>query len=253
MFRRFGYMLRDFLKLTFDGIVLRKDLARYELFERVGRHLYPKIRLADYGRSYLVDESFAAKLNRFPAVDSRRMYDRRYLLDQVVASIANLPGDAAECGCYQGASAYLICEQLKEKHKKLHLFDSFAGLSSPQMVDGEYWKPGALACSLTDVQRNLASYSFVQYHPGWIPERFSEVNQNQFCFVHLDVDLYQPTLDSLQFFYPRLVSGGALLLDDYGFLTCPGARKACDDYFADKRERIIHLPTGQGLVMKRDQ
>ena len=41
-----------------------------------------------------------------------------------------------------------------------------------------------------------------------------------------------------------------LLCDDYGFVTCPGATLAMDDFFDDKPEEIVHLPTGQGLVIK---
>jgi hypothetical protein len=41
-----------------------------------------------------------------------------------------------------------------------------------------------------------------------------------------------------------------MVCDDYGFDSCPGARRAMDDFFAERPECIIHLPTGQGLVLK---
>jgi O-methyltransferase len=53
-----------------------------------------------------------------------------------------------------------------------------------------------------------------ELHPGWIPSAFSAVAGRSFSFVHLDVDLYQPTLDSLDFF-PRLADGGAIITDNY--------------------------------------
>jgi hypothetical protein len=61
--------------------------------------------------------------------------------------------------------------------------------------------------------------------------------------------LYQPTFASVSFFYPRMNSGGLMLFDDYGFATCPGARRAIDEFFADKPEPIIDLPTGQAFVL----
>jgi hypothetical protein len=61
--------------------------------------------------------------------------------------------------------------------------------------------------------------------------------------------LYQPTLDSVVFFYPRMNRGGLMLFDDYGFATCPGARRAIDEFFTDKPEPIIDLPTGQAFVL----
>jgi O-methyltransferase len=92
----------------------------------------------------------------------------------------------------------------------------------------------------------------VYYHRGWIPERFDEVKDLQFAFVHVDVDLHEPTRDSLVYFYERLVPGGILLCDDYGSAACPGAKQAFDELIADKPERsVIHLPTGQGFIVKR--
>src|SRR5688572_31529904 len=57
-----------------------------------------------------------------------------------------------------------------------------------------------------------------------------------------DVDVYQPTRDSLEYFYPRLVTGGILVCDDYGW---PGARKAVDDFrpACGSRRRCIFRPT----------
>jgi hypothetical protein len=100
------------------------------------------------------------------------------------------------------------------------------------------------------VKANLSHYPNVEILRGWIPERFPEVSSLSFCFVHIDVDLYQPTLDSLSFFYPRLVRGGLIVCDDYGFSTCPGATRAFDEYMKDKPEKIIHVPTGQGFIIK---
>lgn len=90
----------------------------------------------------------------------------------------------------------------------------------------------------------------IVFHKGWIPERFADVAQRKFCFVHVDVDLFQPTRDSLEFFYPRMVRGGIILCDDYGFTSCPGAQTAFDTYLADKPEKVVNLPTGQGFIVR---
>jgi len=132
----------------------------------------------------------------------------------------------------------------------MHLFDSFEGLPEPGAEDGSYWHAGDLACSEEAARHNLAGFSHIEYYPGWIPSRFPDVADHRFCFVHVDVDLYWPTRDSLDFFFPRLYPGGMLVCDDYGFDSCPGARRAMDEFFADRRERVIHLPTGQGMVIK---
>ena len=89
------------------------------------------------------------------------------------------------------------------------------------------WAAGSLACSPVQVAANLAEFAdLVSFHGGWIPERFNDVAEARFCFVHIDVDLLQPTREVLEFFYPRMVAGGLIVCDDYGFDTCPGARHA---------------------------
>ena len=103
---------------------------------------------------------------------------------------------------------------------------------------------------LDEVQNNLREMAtHIVYHKGWIPEGFDKNAQDVFSFVHIDVDLHQPTLDSLAYFYPRMSRHGVILCDDYGFETCPGARKAFDDFFKATGDVVLHLPTGQGMVI----
>ena len=150
------------------------------------------------------------------------------------------------------------CGSRAGRARRHHIFDSFEGLSEPSGPDRPSdarawaWQRGDLSVPIETVRQNLRRFDFVAYHRGWIPERFHEVAERRFCFVHVDVDLYQPTRDSIEFFYERLVPGGVLLCDDYGFTTCPGARRAFDEFVADKPERsVVHLTTGQGLIVKR--
>ena len=69
--------------------------------------------------------------------------------------------------------------------------------------------------------------------------------------MHIDVGLYQPTRDSLKFFYPRTSPGGMIVCDHYGYVNCPGTKQACDELAADWPERWLHLPTDQGLLTKQ--
>lgn len=100
-----------------------------------------------------------------------------------------------------------------------------------------------------EIHRNLEKFKCYTLLTGWIPERFSEVDDQQFCFVHIDVDLYQPTLDSLSFFYAHMNPRGIMLFDDYGFRSCPGARRAIDEFLEDKPENVVLVPTGQAFVI----
>ena len=68
--------------------------------------------------------------------------------------------------------------------------------------------------------------------------------------MHIDVDLYGPTHDSIEFFYPRLNKGGIIVCDDYMHNTCPGATKAIDEFLDDKSEKMIALSGGGGFMLK---
>ncbi len=185
--------------------------------------------------------------------------ERHYIVYSMAKSAANLPGDTAECGVYRGASSFMICMANKGKpNYEHHGFDSFEGLSQPEAVDipsdnqAYTWKERDLVSSLDIAARHLSRFPFVRLYKGWIPDRFSEVADRQFSFVHIDVDLYQPTRDSLAFFYERTMPGGIIVCDDYGSINCPGATKAFDEFLSDKQEQqVIQLTTGQGFIVKR--
>ena len=226
--------------------------ARFILAERIFQVLVPGQHVAEFGRSFFFDRDFAACYERF-AESNYRAYDRRYALSQFARLAVRLSGDFAECGVYRGATAFLLARALDgaPPQRRLHLFDSFAGLSAPERVDGSYWQPGDMAVPLDEVRAGLAEIlPRVEFHPGWIPTRFADVAERRFALVHIDLDLYRPTADALAFFYERLVDRGILVCDDYGFETCPGARRAIDEFFAEKPEPVLHLPTGQGVVIR---
>lgn len=221
---------------------------KYLWGERVFNALVPDVRVSEFGRTMFHDREFLADYERFDRVNYRS-FDRKFALLQLLNLVMPLAGDIAECGVFRGASAYMMAKAALGTMKRLHLFDSFSGVSEPNpSLDGSYWKKGYMACGLDDVAVNLQSFADVIFHPGWIPEKFPAVDDKRFCFVHLDVDLHQPTHDSLEFFFPRMVNGGIIVCDDYGFETCPGARKAMDDFAAAHNQKIVHLPTGQGVI-----
>ena len=180
--------------------------------------------------------------------------DRKFVIREFVRFTKHIPGAMAECGCFEGASAWFMANELP--NTPIFLFDSFEGLSQPSENDTPLnghsfsWQTGDLTASEIRLRKNLEHFSNVTVMRGWIPTRFNEVAEQRFRFVHIDVDLFQPTLDSLNFFYPRLNRGGTIILDDYGFTTCPGAYKAATKFMNNNPENIIHLPTGQGLIIK---
>jgi O-methyltransferase len=181
--------------------------------------------------------------------------DRCYILQQFVRQCAHLPGDFAECGVYKGGTAMLSARTLLDAgapDRPLHLFDTFHGMPEEAAFDSGGHEPGDFGdTSLPAVRSRLAEFSNVRFHPGLIPATLSEVTDRTFAFVYLDLDLYQPTLEALRFFYPRMVTGAALVGDDYGFPRYKdAAKRAVDEFFADRPEPVIVLKTGQCVVIR---
>ena len=161
-------------------------------------------------------------------------------------------GSTAERGVFGGATSYLICAANRQSPagtKIHHLFDSFEGLSEPAASDGVHWSKGNLRCGIEEVRRALSEFENVEFHKGWIPSRFQDIADRKFSSLHIDVDLTEPTGDSLIFFYPRMEKGGIILCDDYGFSTGPGAMRSIDQFLADKPEKMLALPHGGGFLI----
>lgn len=212
----------------------------------IADRLIPDYRLTWHQLDWWRDAAFNDYLDRFGERSGFNTH-RKWTLSQLLRLVEEVEGDTAECGVFEGASSWLIC-RLGRTH---HLFDSFKGLSNPLPEDGSYWMSGLLAAGKDIVSTNLKPFADqLVFHKGWIPDRFTDVHDCRFAFVHIDVDLYQPTLASIAFFYPRLIQGAILLCDDYAFGSCPGATKAINEYLADKPEKMILLDAGGGFLIK---
>jgi O-methyltransferase len=226
--------------------------TQFQLLEEVSRKIMPEYRLSWPYLDWWHDEPFNAYLDRF---NERNSFNtgRRHLVYQLLRSLEGVPGDTVECGSLEGAGSYLIhlMNNRSGKHERWHhVFDSFRGLSAPGEGDGLHWEQGDLAVSMEEVDTNMGDFDRYTLHQGWIPDRFEEVQDKRFAFVHIDVDLHQPTFDAIEFFYPRLNEGGIILCDDYGSSLCPGATRAIDEYLANKPEKMLYMTCGSGFMIK---
>jgi predicted O-methyltransferase YrrM len=196
------------------------------------------------------DQQFTAYLERFGELTEFNA-DRRWNLTQLMKLVEKVPGDIVECGVHIGSSAYAMCWTFERmgQRRTYHGFDSFEGLSPPGVNDGTHWEAGSLTSPESVARTNLAEYD-VNLYRGWIPDRFDEVVGRPIAVTHIDVDLEEPTRQSLDFFYPRIAPGGLIVIDDYGAATCPGATLAVDRYMADKPEPVISLASAGAFIIK---
>ena len=179
--------------------------------------------------------------------------DRCYMLISLARYATQLSGDFAECGVFKGGTALLLARVLKNRpEKKLYLFDSFEGLPKIHQEKDQWFSEGQYrADSVEAVAELLKDFrSMIDIRRGWIPQTFRGLEDRLYAFAHLDVDLYQSALDCCNYFYPRMVPGGVLLFDEYAFAAARGEKDAVDEFFADKPESPITLPTGQAIILK---
>lgn len=162
-----------------------------------------------------------------------------------------IPGDIAEFGVYKGDTAKLMHQMLPDR--KIFLFDSFSGL--PHQVikedcDGTI-RPQTVKFDNTSPQQVLKYINGnenIVLKEGVFPETTKGLENNFFAFVHIDADLYQSTIDGLQFFYPRLSPGGIIIIHDYNH-DWQGVKKAVDEFETSIPENFIELPDMYGSVI----
>ncbi|MCL2725625.1 MAG: TylF/MycF family methyltransferase [Polyangiaceae bacterium] len=183
---------------------------------------------------------------------SRTLVDeaRAQTLFQLARHAAHLDGDIAEVGVYRGGTAKLLAHVAGKAGKTLHLFDTFSGMPETDVKQDLHQAGDFKDTSLAAVKSFLQSSEAVEYYQGEFPKTAGPVENKRFSFVHVDADIASSVDACCTFFYPRLVPGGVLLFDDYGFTSCPGAKKAVDAFFADKPEPVMHLVTSQALILK---
>ena len=187
--------------------------------------------------------------------------DRLYTLWQAVERMPATAQAAVEIGVFKGGSAKLVAEAMLASNRVIPFFacDTFQGHAVvDESIDGRHrvgkqFKSQNASVSTPRVVKYLKKYEFVQVLEGDIRETASAFeNQRAFGMVHIDVDVYPITKFCLEFFAPRLVVGGTIVVDDYGFTTCKGVKKAVDDFVSERRGQFwaMHLLTAQAVLTR---
>lgn len=180
--------------------------------------------------------------------------ERLFALYQAVNYIQenNIEGDIVECGVWKGGSSMMAALSLskKEHQRNLYLYDTFEGMNEPTENDinmiGEAaentWQ-GRDKCEagIEEVKKNMASTAYSMektlYIAGMVEETIPKTIPNKIAILRLDTDWYESTYHELVHLFPKLVSGGVLIIDDYGHWQ--GAKKAVDEYFGKNKIRIL--------------
>lgn len=148
---------------------------------------------------------------------------------------ARLDANAYFCefGVYKGGSLETLA--IFNPERSIFGIDSFEGL--PESTKHDFHVEG----EFSDVDRMAIIGYFKTLYPnvrmlkGFSPDVFKYFDEHsRFAFVHVDVDMYSSVQQANDFFYPRLVDGGIMIYDDYGFTSTLGCKLAVDQFYADR-------------------
>lgn len=181
--------------------------------------------------------------------DKVRLYNFWFQIERLKR--LKIEGAFVELGVYQGETAEIIHEM--DRSRNLHLFDTFEGfdnkdLEKEKSKDERYSTDNFSDTKLEEVKDLFKDSNNVYFYKGYFPETAKELKEDKFSFVHLDADLYKPTIDALNYFYPKLSPGGVIIIHDYNH-TWDGIRLALDEFMATIPESLIEITDWQGSAM----
>ncbi len=199
-----------------------------------------------------------------------RRAQRALILARYFDHALSVRGARVECGVLQGFSSLMLAQVARMRDegfdgKGFHMVDSFEGLSTPTEGDaigtqrlptGEKrpvfsHQAGHFATSVDDVRSVMADFPGTSIHKGWIPGVFSDLPETDWSFVHVDVDLYEPTKACLEYFLPRLAPGGVIVNDDFDSPLFPGGGLGWHEVMESKGLSYAVLDTGQAVYVSQ--
>ncbi|MFJ7084927.1 TylF/MycF/NovP-related O-methyltransferase [Streptomyces griseus] len=179
----------------------------------------------------------------------------------------NIPGDIVECGVWRGGSMQACARTLLsvgETERDLYLFDTYEGMTPPtvedlrrdgrpaqELLDAQGKdRPIWAVASLEDVKAGFENIPYpkerVHYVRGRVEDTVPAQAPEQISILRLDTDWYASTKHELEHLYGRLVSGGVLLIDDYGYWQ--GSRQAVDEFLDKTGEQLLLLRMDEGRI-----
>lgn len=246
--------------------ILVKIINKILILAGADRHLVPSI----YGRSsrkqFDIREDIDFKeLAEKAMKDGKTLlyYDRLHTIYQALTQASKYVDSRSsfntiEVGVYKGGGSMFISECLQKMNvnKKHFAVDTFEGHSAEDLKlssDGWHSTGTFQETSFENVKNYLSKYNFVDVRKGRVQDVYNEIlnDAGEIHFAHLDVDIEEPTIFMLDKFNKDMPAGGVVVIDDYGFRSCPGMRIAVSKLINNRKTFTgFELLTGQAILIK---
>ena len=174
------------------------------------------------------------------------------ILLELMELVRPLTGDFAECGVFRGSTLISVAlhARITDWRAKVIGFDSFAGFDDSILVDLELGgaedtekrRGGFDGTSLDYVAARVAALGLsdtIELKQGYFETTLPKSTERLYRLVHLDCDIYTSYKQCLDYFYPRMVRGGVILLDEYNDPPWPGCNQAVDEFLLGRAERLM--------------
>lgn len=162
-----------------------------------------------------------------------------------------------ECGVADGFSAFIALREITGNKKtvnsfSMHLYDSWGVMKKEHLFENESGIAGFRSNNnIETAKKNLDEFKDnTVYHKGYIPNTLDNSDApTNIIYLHIDLNSEKSTSETLDFFYPKISSGGIILFDDYGLKEFESTRKLVDKFFSDKPGIHLKFPTGQSIFI----
>jgi hypothetical protein len=174
---------------------------------------------------------------------------------------APLNGDYIECGVHTGILSGAVMTWLefeRMSHKKYYLLDTFEGIPLDQISTAELANGVANMNrkydlgdkTYMDVKEKFSKWINCKIIRGKVPDTLNQVESKSFAYVSIDMNVTAAEIAAAEYFWPLMVPGGIMLLDDYGWESHIEQKIAFDEFALGNGIQILSLPTGQAILMK---
>lgn len=210
---------------------------------------------------FLQDEAFQQAYRAGESLDSwfgSKLHWRVHTILWAAKRAAQMEGDFVECGVNKGGFSRSVVEYLNFenlKNKKFYLLDTFAGpvdkfISEEEKKNGLYVGHFPYRECYEEVKQAFSKFENVEIIRGMIPDTLPQVKAEKVCYLLIDMNCAAPEVAAAEYFWDKLTSGAAIILDDYGWDGHIVQKKAMDEFARRKGVSVLQLPTAQGLILK---
>lgn len=196
------------------------------------------------------DNSFFGIEPKYASIAYQTIPWRAHIVTWAANQAIKLDGDFVECGVWWGTLSKVICEYTNFEEltdKKFYLIDTWGDPKTSYLQHQKRYPDNLF----NKVQERFNRYPNVKLIRGPVPEILDEVPVKAIAYLSIDMNGDVAERATLEKYYDKMVKGGIIYFDDYGFGMYAKLRTTVDEFFRDKPETLLHFPSGNSIIIKQ--